>query len=145
MSTTHNRPVETEAIEVRMSCVRQQISHDLRVAQREIRQWVDWRRWVASYPLPTLGAAALIGFWLVPRRPSRRGDLATLPPGISNSVDGFQGVPWRRRWLTEGSVLLLRILAQNAIRSAQAARIPRPPDRPTVSTENQEEPHASDH
>jgi len=65
-----------------------QIRHDLHMDVREVvasaEAVTDWQRYIRMYPWAALGAAATVGYLLVPRRHHPR------PPAIAGPVDMAQ-------------------------------------------------------
>jgi len=51
-----------------MNQVRREIADDMEDVVESARQMTDWRSYVNRYPLACAGAAALVGFILVPKR-----------------------------------------------------------------------------
>lgn len=63
-----NSPATT-AIRQRMEEVRCDLDEDVQEIVESARDMGDWRSYVRSYPWACLGAAAVAGYLLVPRRP----------------------------------------------------------------------------
>ncbi|HRX77978.1 MAG: hypothetical protein H6821_16640 [Planctomycetaceae bacterium] len=61
-----NRSAET--IRKEMQCVRREIADDVQDVVESTRQMTDWHSYVNRYPLVCVGAAAVVGFLLVPKR-----------------------------------------------------------------------------
>jgi hypothetical protein len=55
-----------DEIRRRMAIVRSQMREDVGALVRSARIKTDWRHYVERYPWLSLGAATLVGFWLVP-------------------------------------------------------------------------------
>lgn len=51
-----------------MSTIRQELDDDVQEVVAEARQLTDWKHYVRDFPWVTLGAAAAVGYLLVPRR-----------------------------------------------------------------------------
>ncbi|TWT91099.1 hypothetical protein Mal64_14980 [Pseudobythopirellula maris] len=67
---------EAEAIRLRMQDVRRQLHDDVVVVREQVSDAFDWRTYVERYPLVTVGAAAALGYFLMPkRRPTPRVEL----------------------------------------------------------------------
>ena len=64
----HNSPATT-AIRQRMEEVRCDLDEDVQEIVEGARDMGDWRSYVRSYPWVCLGAAAVAGYLIVPRRP----------------------------------------------------------------------------
>jgi hypothetical protein len=56
-----------DEIRKRMELVRIQMRADVQALIRNARIKTDWRHYVERYPWLTMGAATLLGFWLVPK------------------------------------------------------------------------------
>ena len=54
----------------RMQETRKQLYRDVDTLVRDAEGMIDWRRYVRRYPLFAVGAAAALGYFLVPRRRS---------------------------------------------------------------------------
>jgi len=67
-SLLHNSPRAT-AIRQRMEEVRCDLDEDVQEIVEGARDMGDWRSYVRSYPWVCLGAAAVAGYLIVPRRP----------------------------------------------------------------------------
>ena len=57
-----------ERIRERMESVRSELDHDVDGVVRSAKRMIDWRVYVHKYPWACLGAAAAIGYLIVPRR-----------------------------------------------------------------------------
>jgi hypothetical protein len=58
-----------EQIQRRMEAVRCDLARDVDDVVRSAGRLVDWREYVRRYPWACLGAAAAVGYLLVPKRP----------------------------------------------------------------------------
>jgi len=67
-SLLHDSPATT-AIRQRMEEVRCDLDEDVQEIVEGARDMGDWRSYVRSYPWVCLGAAAVAGYLIVPRRP----------------------------------------------------------------------------
>lgn len=67
-SLLHDSPATT-AIRRRMEAVRCDLDEDVQEIVEGARDMGDWRSYVRSYPWVCLGAAAVAGYLIVPRRP----------------------------------------------------------------------------
>lgn len=59
---------EADRIRLEMVRVRGELHDDVEEVVASARALTDWRRYVRSYPWACLGAAAVVGYWIVPRR-----------------------------------------------------------------------------
>jgi len=64
MTTTDN----AEEIQQEMRQVRRELTEDMQEIVDNARVMTDWRHYVKSYPWATVGAAAALGYWLVPSK-----------------------------------------------------------------------------
>ena len=74
-----NDPPRSDAVRARMQQLRCEIDGDMEDVSANARNMVDWKHYVKTYPWVCLGAAAALGFLIVPKRSRAiRPDLATL-------------------------------------------------------------------
>jgi hypothetical protein len=79
MSTINTPATSGEEIQRQMRQVRRELGEDVREIVENARTMTDWRHYVRSYPWVCLGAAALVGYLIVPARPQViKPDAATL-------------------------------------------------------------------
>jgi hypothetical protein len=79
MSTNHTTAPSGEEIQQQMRQVRRELGEDVQEIVDSARTMTDWRHYVRTYPWVCLGAAAVVGFLVVPSRPQvMRPDAATL-------------------------------------------------------------------
>ena len=73
-----NDPPRDDTVRARMQGIRCEIDQDLEDVSASARSMVDWKHYVQAYPWLCLGAAAALGFLIVPKRSAaRNADLAT--------------------------------------------------------------------
>jgi hypothetical protein len=63
-----NDPPLDDTIQARMQGIRSEIDQDLEDVSASARSIVDWKHYVKAYPWACLGAAAALGFLIVPKR-----------------------------------------------------------------------------
>ena len=74
-----NDPPPAESVRTRMQRLRCEIDGDMEDMAASARSMIDWKHYVKTYPWMCLGAAAALGFLIVPKRSRAiRPDLATL-------------------------------------------------------------------
>lgn len=59
---------QVDDIRVRMARIRTRAERKATRLGEETRQFLDWKHYVRLFPWAALGAAALAGYWIVPRR-----------------------------------------------------------------------------
>lgn len=59
---------DAEAIRARMRELRGELSSEVQIAKAKASQAVDWRHIVGKHPVAALGAAAVVGYLLVPNK-----------------------------------------------------------------------------
>jgi len=115
---------EINEIQRRMAQVRHDLHEDVREAVKGAQSLTDWRSQVGSHPWLALGAAAVLGYAIVPRR--RRPELPAVvalgPPSTAMSAVAPAAVspsspPSKGGWGIVGAVLSLA--APIAVRAAQ--------------------------
>ena len=123
MATAKSTPTEemTE-IQRRMAQVRHELHEEVREAVQGAQSLTDWRSQVRNHPWLALGAAAAVGYLIVPRR--RQDPAPTIvavgPHAASLGASAEPVAPAatkKRRWGLIGSALGL--LAPIAVRAAQ--------------------------
>ena len=73
-----NDPPLDDTVRARMQGIRCEIDQDLEDVSASARSMVDWKHYVKAYPWVCLGAAAALGFLIVPKRSTaNNADLAT--------------------------------------------------------------------
>jgi hypothetical protein len=74
----------SDALRGQMQDIRRDLNDCADAVLKKARTQFDWRHYVASHPWTALGAAAAVGFFLVPRRAcSKTGD----PEAVTEAVD----------------------------------------------------------
>jgi len=68
MANTLATKKQAAAIKQRMQEIRTQLPYDVDVARQSARQLSDWKYHMGRYPWALIGAAAVAGYLLVPRR-----------------------------------------------------------------------------
>ncbi|MGO9110976.1 MAG: hypothetical protein ACLP9L_17275 [Thermoguttaceae bacterium] len=63
-----NEPPLDDTVQAQMQGIRCDIDKDLEDVSASARSMVDWKHYVKAYPWVCLGAAAALGFLIVPRR-----------------------------------------------------------------------------
>jgi hypothetical protein len=63
-----NDPPPADAVRARMQQIRCEMDQDLEYMVETARKMVDWKHYVKTYPWVCLGAAAALGFLIVPKR-----------------------------------------------------------------------------
>lgn len=69
--TTSATEKQSLAIKHRMAEIRTELPYDVDEARQRVRQLTDWKYHLSRHPLPLLGAAAVVGFFLVPSKQSQ--------------------------------------------------------------------------
>ena len=73
-----NDPPLDDTVRARMQGIRCEIDGDMEDVSASARSMVDWKHYVKTYPWVCLGAAAALGFLIVPKRSAAtRADVAT--------------------------------------------------------------------
>jgi hypothetical protein len=113
-----NDPPRDESIRGRMRHLRSDIDRDMENTAATARDMLDWKHYVKTYPWVCLGAAAALGFLIVPKRPAAMSpDLATLTELARTGQLIVEPAPVTMRGL--GGVLLASV-ANIAVRQAAA-------------------------
>ncbi len=83
-----NEPPLDDTVKARMQGIRCEIDQDLKDVSASARSMVDWKHYVKTYPWVCLGAAAALGFVIVPKRSAINAEVATLaePPKTAQPV-----------------------------------------------------------
>ncbi|MEZ6066535.1 MAG: hypothetical protein R3B90_12685 [Planctomycetaceae bacterium] len=69
MSPTPQDPANADELRRRMASIRRQLPGDVERIVIGARRAVDWRRYVAEHPWTATAVAALLGYWVIPKRP----------------------------------------------------------------------------
>lgn len=115
MATAKSTPADVTEIQRRMAQIRHELHEDVREAVKGAQSLTDWRSQVRNHPWLALGAAAAVGYFLVPRRHPAPAIVAVAPaaPVVQPSAEA----PRKKRWGLIGSAVGL--LAPIAVRAAQ--------------------------
>lgn len=115
MATAKSTPADITEIQRRMARIRHELHEDVREAVKGAQSLTDWRSQVRSHPWLALGAAAAVGYLLVPRRHAAPAIVAVAPAAaVQPSVAASEK---KKRWGLIGSAFGL--LAPIAVRAAQ--------------------------
>ncbi len=123
MATAKSTPAEIEEIQRRMAQVRHELHEEVREAVKGAQSLTDWRSQVRNHPWLALGAAAVVGYLIVPRRRREPAPaiVAVAPAAAAAGQAVVQALPAapekKRRWGLIGSAFAL--LAPIAVRAAQ--------------------------
>lgn len=66
--TIHTNEDRAEQIQMRMQNIRCELDRDFDQVRQSASQLTDWRYYIKNYPWACLGAAAAIGYLVVPRK-----------------------------------------------------------------------------
>ena len=88
---TMNDPPLDDTVRARMQGIRCDIDQDLEDVSASARSMVDWKHYVKAYPWVCLGAAAALGFLIVPKRSAATS--ADLPTPTEPANTGRPAVP----------------------------------------------------
>jgi hypothetical protein len=80
-----NDRLPDDTVQARMQGIRCEIDQDLQDVSARARSMVDWKHYVGAYPWVCLGAAAALGFLLVPKRPTASDAHPVAPSGPAKS------------------------------------------------------------
>ncbi len=86
-----NDPPLNDTVRARMQGIRRDIDQDLEDVSVSARSMVDWKHYVKAYPWVCLGAAAALGFLIVPKRSAAAA--ADLPAPVEPANTGRPAVP----------------------------------------------------
>jgi hypothetical protein len=120
MGTAKSTPAEIIEIQRRMAQVRRELHEEVREAVKGAQSLTDWKSQVRNHPWLALGAAAAVGYLVVPRRQQRAPAIVTLAPAaaVPAATPSSQAEPEKRkRWGLIGSAIGL--MAPIAVRAAQ--------------------------
>ncbi len=123
MSTAKPTSAEINEIQRRMAQVRHELHEEVREAVKGAQSLTDWRSQVRNHPWLALGAAAALGYLLVPRRRHEPAPTivavgphpAALPTAAAEAA--AEGPKKKKRWGLIGSAV--GMLAPVAVRAAQ--------------------------
>ena len=113
-----NNPPQADAVRERMQQIRCEIDGDMEDMSASAHTMVDWKHYVKTYPWVCLGAAAALGFLIVPKR-SRAicPDLATLTELARTGHPVVKPAPAATRGMIDA---LVATVASIAVRKATA-------------------------
>ncbi len=63
---------QSDAIRARMKLIRSELPQDVILARQRVREWANWRYHFRKHSIAFLGAAAVVGYLLVPGNRGRR-------------------------------------------------------------------------
>jgi hypothetical protein len=111
-----NDPPSADAVRARMQQIRCEIGEDLEQMVASARNVVDWKHHVKTHPWAFLGAAAALGFAIVPKRvATMHTDLAALAELARTGRLGAKPAPSAGRGLVD---MLVATVASLAVRKA---------------------------
>jgi hypothetical protein len=119
MAPASSTATEIHDIQRQMAQIRHDLHEEVREAVTVAQTLTDWRSFVRNHPWVTLGAAAAVGYLIVPRRRSAPTVVALSPPAsraslaVAEPASPAQG----SRWGLLGTAV--RLLAPIAVRAAQ--------------------------
>ena len=116
MATAKSTPAEITEIQRRMAQIRREMHEDVREAVKGAQSLTDWRSQVRNHPWAALGAAAVLGYLIVPKRhPAPAPAIVAVAPAAA--APAVAEPPRKKRWGLIGSAIGL--LAPIAVRAAQ--------------------------
>src|SRR5204862_6181138 len=124
MATAKSTPTtDINDIQRRMAQIRHELHVEAREAVKGAQALTDWRGVVRSHPLLALGAAAAVGYLIVPRRRSEAPAIVAVSPAALSAAAPAKPAsqPRGSRWGLLGTAFSL--LAPIAVRAAQHSAI----------------------
>lgn len=107
-----NDPPLDDTVGARMQGVRCDIDQDLEDVSASARSMVDWKHYVTAYPWVCLGAAAVLGFLIVPKRSTAtNADAATPTEPAKTSQPAVNSAPTAAHGLAEALVVAVVSIA----------------------------------
>lgn len=109
----NDRP-PVDAVRAQMQQIRCDIDRDLDEMVASARRMVDWRHYVKTYPWTCLGAAAALGFLIVPKRKMEHGPESAAEPAPAATRGWVDAI-----WATATSIAVrkaIELLGQSAAR-----------------------------
>ena len=95
MATAKSTPADINEIQRRMAQIRRDLHEDVREVVKGAQSLTDWRSQVRSHPWLALGAAAALGYFVVPKRnPAPAPAIVAVAPAVGRPAD--PGSPRRR-------------------------------------------------
>ncbi len=116
MATAKSTPAEINEIQRRMAQIRHELHEEVREAVKGAQSLTDWRSQVKSHPWAALGAAAVLGYLIVPKRNSAATP-AIVAVAPTAAVPAIAEPPKKKKWGLIGSAIGL--MAPIAVRAAQ--------------------------
>jgi hypothetical protein len=118
MATAKSTPADITEIQRQMAQIRRELHEDVREAVKGAQELTDWRSRVRSHPWMALGAAAALGYVIVPRRhPAPAPAIVAVTPAAAIPPTPAPVLPRKKRSGLIGSAIGL--LAPIAVRAAQ--------------------------
>jgi hypothetical protein len=117
MATASSTTAEITEIQRQMAQIRRELHEDVRGAVEGAQSLTDWRSPVRSHPWLALGAAATLGYVIVPRRRREPAPAVFAVAPAAAAVSEATPAPRKKRWGILGSAVGL--LAPIAVRAAQ--------------------------
>jgi len=118
MATAKSTPADITEIQRRMAQIRHELHEDVREAVKGAQELTDWRSQVRNRPWMALGAAAALGYVIVPRRhPAPAPAIVAVAPAAAVPPTPAPAPLRKKRWGLIGSAVGL--LAPIAVRAAQ--------------------------
>jgi hypothetical protein len=116
MATAKSTPAEITEIQRRMAQIRREMHEDVREAVKGAQSLTDWRSQVRSHPWAAMGAAAVLGYLIVPKRhPAPTPAIVAVAPAAA--APAIAEPAKKKRWSLIGSAFGL--MAPIAVRAAQ--------------------------
>ena len=106
-----------DTVKGRMQGIRCEIDQDLEDVSASARSMVDWKHYVKTYPWVCLGAAAVLGFLIVPKRAAAiSADVAAPPEPAKTGQPAVNSPPTAAHGLAEAlMVAVVSIAVREAI------------------------------
>ena len=117
MATAKSTTAEITELQRRMAQIRRELHEDVREAVKGAQSLTDWRSQVRNHPWLALGAAAAVGYFIVPKRHPAPAVVAIAPAAAAPPPVTVAPAPKKKRWGLIGSAFGL--LAPIAVRAAQ--------------------------
>jgi hypothetical protein len=117
MATAKSTPADISEIQRRMAQIRHELHVDVQEAVKGAQSLTDWRSQVRNHPWLALGAAAAVGYLVVPKRHPAPAIVTVAPAAATAMVRPTEAPPKKKRWGLIGSAFGL--LAPIAVRAAQ--------------------------
>lgn len=59
---------ELDELQACLAATRGRISEALAEGRGDVKRWANWRTHIAAHPIAAVAVAAVVGYWLVPRK-----------------------------------------------------------------------------